>query len=80
MQYLQVTVILHLCKTSGHKRLVVCDGIDSVNRVSLTSAHTSAESLVSLCVERDSLNVFFFQTALYLPCIRLICTASPACS
>lgn len=66
VQYLQVTMILHLSKTAGHKCLVVCDGIDSVNRVSLISVHTSAESSLSVSVLRETPLIYFSS--------RLLCT------
>lgn len=68
-QCLQVTPILHPYRMPGHECLVVWAGIDSVNRVSLISERTSAESSLPHSLLRDSLHVFFFQAALYLPFI-----------
>lgn len=68
VEYLQVTMILHLYKTPGHKCLVICDGIGSVNRVSLISVHTSAESSLSHSMLRLPEYIFLpdcFVPALY---------------
>lgn len=69
-QVLQVTVVLHVSKTPGHKCLMVCGGVDTVDRVRLISAHAFAEPTRSFSMH--------YQTALYLPCTRFICAASSA--
>lgn len=65
--YLQVMMILHLCKMPRHKCPVVCDGIDSANRVSLILVFTSAVSSLSHCVEKQYI---------FLPDCPLVCSSA----
>lgn len=66
VHYLQVTMILCRSKMPRHKCVVVCDGIDSANRVSLISVHTSAESSLSHSVLRENPLICFSS--------RVLCT------
>lgn len=68
-------MILHLYKMPRHKCPVVCDGIDSANRVSLILVFTSAVSSLSHCVEK---HLIYFSSR--LPFSMFICTVSPDCS